>query len=83
MNAIVKFRKYTLTDAELVERVDKATDEMYKTGKLPSRNIPARPDYDFDLLVGELVFRFYHKIVKPADGDAVIDTEQTDGEKMI
>lgn len=30
---------------------------MYQTGKLPTRHIPARPDEDYDLLVGELLQR--------------------------
>jgi len=35
------------------------TDEMYKTGKIHYGQIPARPNEDYDLLVGELVKRFY------------------------
>ena len=65
MNAIVNFRKCTLSDADLLKEVDRLTDEMYQTGKVPSRQIPARPDKDYDLLVDELVVRFYDKIVKP------------------
>lgn len=59
MNGIVKFRKCTLSDKELIEKVDKKTDEIYETGKIPTRRIPARPDDDYDLLVGELIMRFY------------------------
>lgn len=58
MNGIVSFRLCTLTDKELVEAVDKATDEMYKTLDVPARHIPARPNRDYDLLIGELVQRF-------------------------
>jgi len=59
MNAIVKFRKCTLSDRELVERIDIAIDKMYSdSGEIPRISIPARPNNDFDLLVGELLFRF-------------------------
>ena len=59
MNAIVNFRLCTLTDKELIEKVDKLTDQMYSTDhKVPMRHIPARPDGDYDLLVGELLVRF-------------------------
>lgn len=58
MNAITKFRLCTLTDDELLGAVDAATDQMYQTGRIPDRHIPARPDADFDLLIGELICRF-------------------------
>lgn len=58
MNAITKFRLCTLTDDELLGAVDAATDRMYQTGNIPARNVPARPDADFDLIVGELICRF-------------------------
>ena len=58
MNAIVSFRLCTLTDKELLDKVDELTDKMYQTHKIPSRNIPALPDADYDLLVGELIYRF-------------------------
>lgn len=62
MNAIAKFRKCTLSDDELLKRVDSKVDEMYKKGKIPERHIPARPDDDFDLLVGELIIRYNEKL---------------------
>ena len=58
MNAIVSFRECTLTNEELIRKVDKAIDRMYDTGKVPTRNIPARPNDDFDLIAGELLVRF-------------------------
>ena len=58
MNQIANFRWCKLTDEELIKRVDKGCDDMYKTGKIPDRHIPARPDKDFDLLLGELLWRF-------------------------
>jgi len=70
MNTIATFRKCTLSDSELLEKIDKATDKMYKTGKIPDRNIPARPDSDYDLLVGELILR-YSERVKNTSGDNV------------
>lgn len=63
MNAICHFRKCTLTNEELLAKVDLAIDQLYQTGTIPSRHIPALPDSDFDLLVGELMLRF-HDIVK-------------------
>ena len=58
MNAIVGFRQCSLTNEQLAKKIDNLTDEIYKTGKIPERNIPARPDSDYDLLVGEMVVRF-------------------------
>ncbi len=58
MNGICGFRKCTLSDDDLMKAVDEATDKIYKTGEIPSRHIPARPDSDYDLLVGELILRF-------------------------
>lgn len=55
---VVQFRECTLTDKELAEAVAEALNKMYDTGRIPSRQIPARPNEDFDLLVGELVVRF-------------------------
>jgi len=58
MNGIVQFRLCKLTDKELVEKADKMTDGLYEDGKIPSRHIPARPDHDYDLIIGELLVRF-------------------------
>ena len=71
MNDIVRFRLCTLTDEELLDKVDKLTDEMFTTQKVPSRHIPARPNEDLDLLIGELIFRHW-QIVKPPE-------QQSDG----
>lgn len=57
MNAIISFNLCTLSDKELLEKVDKLTDEMYKNNKIPNRHVPARPNEDYDLLVGELCKR--------------------------
>ena len=57
MNQICSFRLCTLSTPELLEKVDTLTDEIYKTGKIPSRHVPARPDSDYDLLIGELILR--------------------------
>lgn len=58
MNAIAQFRKCTLSNEELLKEVDRLTDQIYKDGKIPTRQIPARPNQDYDLLVGELILRF-------------------------
>lgn len=41
MNAIASFRLNTLTDDELLRLVDKKTDEIFKTQKVPTVHIPA------------------------------------------
>lgn len=58
MNAIVNFELCTLSDKELLDKVDSITDKMYTDLKIPTRQIPARPNDDYDLLVGELVRRY-------------------------
>ena len=58
VNKIASFRLCTLSDKDLIKAVDRGTDNIYKTGQIPSRHIPAKPNEDFDLLVGELLFRF-------------------------
>jgi predicted transcriptional regulator len=62
MNQIVSFNLCTITDMELLKKVDEMTDNMYETREIPSRHVPARPNDDYDLLVGELVKRFYELI---------------------
>ncbi|NDV93471.1 hypothetical protein D0T84_00875 [Dysgonomonas sp. 521] len=64
MNSIVSFRLCKLSDEELLEKVDKMTDEMFQKREIPTRHIPAKPDSDYDLLVGELVMRFNERIKK-------------------
>lgn len=55
---LVQFRKCTLSDKALAEAVVAGLAKMYKEPcSVPSRHIPARPDEDFDLLVGEMVYR--------------------------
>ena len=58
MNTISKFRLTKLTDDELLLKVDQLTDKIFKTQSVPTINIPAQPDNDYDLLVGELILRF-------------------------
>lgn len=55
---LIQFRLCKLENKELAERVAAALNQMYDTGRLPVREIPARPDDDFDLLIGELIVRF-------------------------
>jgi hypothetical protein len=55
---LIQFRLCTLTNRELAEAVAEGLERMYDKGEVPTRHIPARPDADFDLLVGELVVRF-------------------------
>jgi hypothetical protein len=70
MNGIVSFRLLKLDTPALLEKVDAMTDEMFKEQKVPARHIPARPDADYDLLVGELVKRMQDaaKLLESAAG---------------
>ena len=67
MNAICGFRKCTLTDNELLALIDKLTDDMYRLHEVPSRHVPAQPNKDYDLLVGELLLRFREKFFDQKD----------------
>lgn len=59
---IVNFRLCTLTDDELVKSLSDKLCCMYEPPYvLPSRSIPAKPNEDFDLLLGELIVRFIEK----------------------
>ena len=78
MNTIATFRKCTLSDEQLIEAVDKITDEMYTTGKIPTRHIPARPDEDYDLLVGELLLRLKDKMTVPRETQEKEDEPRDD-----
>ena len=55
---LVNFRLCTLTDEELLHEISQKLERLY-CGEIPVRHIPARPNEDFDLLVGELMVRFY------------------------
>lgn len=58
MNSIAGFRLCKLNSKDLLDRVDIHTDNLYQLREIPDRHIPARPEQDFDLLVGELEIRF-------------------------
>ena len=63
MNNIVGFRLCKLSNEELIKLVDEKTDEIYvgTDFKFPNvlfRSIPANPNEDYDLLIGELLLRF-------------------------
>lgn len=62
MNAIAGFRLTTLSDEELMDKVDKLNDEMYKSQKVHPRHVPARPNDDYDILIGELLLRFKERV---------------------
>lgn len=82
MNDLSQFRKCTLTDEQLLKAVDTETDKMFEINIVPKKHIPARPDNDLDLLIGELILRFKEKInllnqVEPSSsGIALIDKER-------
>jgi hypothetical protein len=58
MNRIIGFRSCKLSNTELFDKVDKQTDEIFKNGNIPQLHVPARPNHDYDLLIGELLLRF-------------------------
>lgn len=62
MNAITNFRLCTLTDVELLQEIDKQTDKMFTEQKVPVRHIPAEPNKDYDLLIGELLIRYTERL---------------------
>jgi len=65
MNGIVSFRLCKLSDEELLQKVDKQTDRIFDIQRVPSRNVPADPNEDYDLLVGELLLRFKERLSPP------------------
>ncbi len=58
MNAIASFRLCKLSTQDLIAKIDEQTDNMFKNQEVPVRHIPARPDADYDLLIGEMILRF-------------------------
>jgi hypothetical protein len=68
MNAIASFRVCKLTDEQLIKRIDEKTDEIFRNPsdnfpRVLYRSIPARPDEDYDILIGELILRFKEKVI--------------------
>ena len=56
---LIQFRKCTLTDKQLAEAAAAWLERIYTPPiQVPVRNVPARPDEDFDLVIGELIYRF-------------------------
>ncbi len=58
MNSVCSFRLCTLSDEDLINKIDETTDRLFDQQKIPCRHIPARPNEDYDLLIGELLIRF-------------------------
>lgn len=77
MNAITNFRKCTLTNEELMQMVDQQTDAIFTLGKIPTRHIPARPNEDYDLIVGELILRF-KELTEQSQLHAIMQAEGSD-----
>lgn len=85
MNGIVKFRLCDLSNKELIKRVDHGTDNLYRTREVPPGHIPARPNEDYDLLVGELLCRFDDMIKNEDennDGNKAADWQESKEEKV-
>lgn len=55
---------------------------MYQDGKVPVREIPARPNEDYDSLVGELILRFT-EFVGMDRKEAVIITDEVNKLKQF
>lgn len=81
MNKIAAFGLCKLSDIELMEKVDQMTDKMFIDQKVPTMHIPARPDADYDLLIGELILRFKDKIENP-DSHKILGTFHYDFENQ-
>lgn len=62
MNGVATFRLCTLSNEDLIKKADEMTDKMYQNNEIPVQHIPARPDQDYDLIIGELIFRFQENI---------------------
>ena len=76
MNKLCHLRLCTLDDEQLMEAIDAKTDEIFQTQKVPAMHIPARPNQDYDLLVGELILRYKaYTIFKPDDPNPISDPE--------
>ena len=67
MNAIVSFRLCKLSTDEILNKLEEQCDNMYRDQKIPTRNVPARPDEDFDLLLGECIMRYRETLKKLED----------------
>jgi hypothetical protein len=80
MNAITSFRLCKLSSHELIQKIDEQTDNIFKNQQLPTRHIPARPDADYDLLIGELVLRFgeLESFIRSIENDLNPDTFEDD-----
>ena len=71
---LVQFRFCTLDNKALAELVAEKLNQMYENGRVPFRNIPARPDEDFDLVLAELIVRFMEVTNTPFDEPAKQET---------
>jgi hypothetical protein len=83
MNGLVSFRLCKLSTPELLKKVDKLTDEMYQKCEVPARNIPARPDDDYDLLIGELILRVQEMSKILTDFESIIKKSSIGFEPVI
>lgn len=59
--------KCTLTDLELVEKIEEKVHTMCVTRKVPTMSIPANLDEDLDLLVTELAVRYLRLLEEKED----------------
>ncbi len=66
MNQIVSFRLCKLSTPQRLDKIDEKVDQMYQNNKIPPRHIPAHPDVDFDLLIGECLVQFKETLEKLA-----------------
>lgn len=90
MNTIATFRKCTLSNDELLKKVDQMTDGLFdikhksERDRILTRHIPAQPNNDYDLLVGELLIRFQllndacKEVVEGYEGDGFEQMQNRD-----
>lgn len=85
MNAINSFRLCKLSNHDLIIKIDKQTDRMFQIQRLPTRNIPAEPNEDYDLLIGELILRFgeLESFLNSLEDDLTPSPEDVDLEKHL
>jgi len=65
--ALCNFGLCDLSDHELAARVSAGMEQVYESGKVPARRVPADPNSELDLLIGEMTRRFLGKDVAPGD----------------
>ena len=80
---IVGFGLCTLTNKELLEKISNHMTELYEVGSIPTRHIPARPNEDFDLLIGELMVRYHRVAIEDTETEEILKELEADNTDWI